>query len=60
MNCWISAFSINNTVLLDIIILLYDIFCRHSMNCTGLAVATAFLSHSIYHYTLETQSFHFK
>jgi hypothetical protein len=55
----ISAFSINNTVFLDIIILLYDVFHTHGMN-TGLTVAAAFLSHSMCYHALETQHFYFK
>jgi len=56
----ISAFIINNIVFLDIIILLYDIFLRHSMNCTGFPVATAILSHCVCYHALETQQFYFK
>jgi hypothetical protein len=60
MDSRISAFNINNTVFLDIILLLYNIFLRHSMNCTGLTAATAFLSHSLCYHALETQRFCFK
>jgi hypothetical protein len=55
----IKTFIINSTVFLDIVILLYDVFHTHGMNCTGLTVAAAFLSHSMCYHAFETH-FYFK